>query len=205
MDRAPMVTPALARSRPLLTFALALFLGACGQTIPPKRTSDVRITVPTPGSARAVIQTLEPPPSPSPSPSPSPTPGPTPLEPPRSASIVSSAGSQQGALSSSGCWLYGDGRNDCSSHPPAQQTAGLAVRKGETIRITIDAPAPPDEETVKAYQGTRSGPATPVQPGLTSSLQINLEPGRYDMDLCATWKGHGEAVCWLFRLEVSGS
>lgn len=85
------------------------------------------------------------------------------------------------------------------------QAQGLAVRRGETVTLFIEALVRPTSMTIRPFQGTRTDyPQKSLEPALESGLVIELDPpGTWDMDLCATWRGHGEAVCWLFRLEVS--
>lgn len=164
------------------------------------------MTVPSPPSRAGAIATLEPPPTPTPTPVPVPaTPRPTatPLDPPSEATIRAASGTQRGAPNSY-CWVYGDGRSECRDTVTPSQPTALAVKKGETVLLRIGAAAPPNEEKIRPFQGSRSGyPQQAVDPALETSLQIDLDPGVWDMDLCATWRGHGEPVCWLFKLSVS--
>jgi hypothetical protein len=193
-------------SRGALASALVV-LAFCGQTGPHRNRPAVRVTVPSQRPRDAAIETLEPAPTPSPSPSPGqptpPRPTPTPLEPPRSATIRAAAGAQKGAQSSH-CWVYGDGRSACRTYPVPSQSSPLRVRKGESVILSIDAAISPNEEKIRPFQTSRDGyPQSTIDPALETSLEIDLDEGVWDMDLCATWRGHGPPVCWLFRLEVS--
>lgn len=69
--------------------------------------------------------------------------------------------------------------------------------------LVIDADRPPDEESIRPFQGQRAGyPAQRIDAALETELVIDLDPGTWSMDLCATWHGHGQPICWLFSLQV---
>ncbi|HYZ91086.1 MAG TPA: hypothetical protein VFA34_01680 [Actinomycetota bacterium] len=157
---------------------------------------------------RIAIRTLEPGPSPSPSPTPSPTPlatpTPLPIGPPRSATITSAAGTQKGNVSSF-CWSDQVGAPaKCYSHEQKRQAKGLVVHKGEKVLLRIDAQIAPDDESVRPFQHSRSGyPSQRIDPALETELTVDLPEGEWSMDLCATWHGRGQPICWLFALSVA--
>jgi hypothetical protein len=167
----------------------------------------VRIEGPSFEPRRIAIRTLEPGPSPTPTPTPSPTPvptpTPTPVPPPSSASMTSAAGTQEGDVSSY-CWSEQvGGPSRCYSHDRPHQDKGLLVHKGEKVLLKIDAQIPPDDESVRPFQGSRSGyPSQRIDPALETELTVDLPEGDWSMDLCATWHGRGQPICWLFALAV---
>lgn len=110
-------------------------------------------------------------------------------------------GSQVGAPSSY-CWT-GGGKGACQDYPAPSQASSLQVKRGEVVTLKLDADKAPDAESIRPFQGpTRTGyPSSKIDPALQTSLTIDLEPGEWNMDLCATWTGHGQP-CWLFRLSV---
>ena len=187
-----------------VTLAFLVALASCSGRSGP---GTVRIDGPSFEPRRVAIRTLEPGPTPTPSPTPSPTPVPTPtpvpVPPPSEATITSAAGTQTGDPNSF-CWseqVGGPAR--CYSHDAPSQPAGLLVRPGEHVMLRIAAQIPPDEESVRPFQGSRSGyPAQRVDPALQTELTVDLPEGDWSMDLCATWHGRGQPICWLFRLEV---
>lgn len=167
----------------------------------------VEIDGPTISPGRVSIRTLEPgaTPTPTPSPSPTPTPGPTPtpIPPPRSVIITSEAGTQNGSPSSF-CWAEQEGgRTTCYDHPPPSQEQALPVRQGEAVIVKIGAQIPPDDESIRPFQGSRSDyPSQAIDPALETELTIDLPEGEWSMDLCATWFSRGDSICWLFKLDV---
>ena len=167
----------------------------------------VRIEGPSFEPRRIAIRTLEPGPTPTPTPTPSPTPVPTPtpppVPPPRSATVTSAAGTQAGDVSSF-CWSEQVGAaSRCYSHDQPSQPKGLVVRKGERVLLRIDAQIPPDDEAVRPFQGSRSGyPSQRIDAALETELTVDLPEGDWSMDLCATWHGRGQPICWLFRFDV---
>ncbi len=167
----------------------------------------VKIDGPSFEPRRISIRTLEPGPtlSPSPSPSPSPTPGPTPIPvpPPRAASVTSAAGTQQGAVSSF-CWSEQvGGPSRCYTHDQRAPSSGLVVTSGERVLLRIDAHLSPDDESIRPFQGSRSGfPSQRVDAALETELTVDLPEGPWSMDVCATWHGRGQPICWLFQLDV---
>lgn len=77
------------------------------------------------------------------------------------------------------------------------------MRAGETVLLRLDADRRPSEETVRPFQGSRGEyPAQRIEPALETELRMDLEPGNWSLDLCATWHGHGQPVCWLFTVTV---
>lgn len=148
-----------------------------------------------------MIQTLEPPPTPTPTAPP--TPPPPPMEAPTGAALQAASGSQAGAPSSF-CWsASAGGHADCRDLPPPVQAEGLSVRRGETVTVEIQATAAPSDASIRPWQGSSEGvPSQRIEPALVGRLQLDLEPGDWSMDLCATWRGHGKR-CWLFRLDVA--
>lgn len=189
----------------LVVLAPPLILGACsGRTGP----GAVQIQGPSFEPRRIAIRTLEPGPTPSPTPSPSPTPEPTatptPIPPPRAATITSAAGTQAGQISSF-CWSdQVGGASECYSHEQPGQPNGLVAKSGEKLMLRLEAQIPPDEESVRPFQGTRSDfPSQRIDPALETELTIDLPEGIWSMDVCATWHGRGQPICWLFKLDVS--
>lgn len=171
-----------------------------GEPVVTVRAPDIR-------AGDAASRTLEPlvtpAPTPTPPPTPSPTPAPTPppLSAPRGATITSQAGTQQGAVQAF-TWSSGSGPGEHhgGEDPPSEP---ILVRQGEVTLLTIDADRAPDEEQIRPFQGTREGaPTTRVAPALTVELTVDLGTGDWSMDVCATWHGHGQPVCWVFRLTV---
>lgn len=187
-------------------FLLPLFvLSACGGKA---GSGTVKIEGPSFEPRRVAIKTLEPGPTPTPTPSPTPTPvptpTPTPIPPPQGASVTSQAGRQEGAVSSF-CWSDQVGSAArCYRHDEQNQATSLPVRKGEVVLLRIDAHMSPDDESIRPFQGSRSGyPSQRVEPALETELTINLPEGEWSMDLCAAWHGRGQPICWLFKLAVS--
>jgi len=170
----------------------------------------VDVRVPDPAISDVAPRTLAPVPTPEPTPtpiaSPSPTPGPTPtpLPPPKAASLQTSGGTQLGAPGAY-CWTpVRGGASDCYDNPPPSQSKQLRARSGEVGLLKIDAVRAPNEETVRAFQGSRAGyPANRIEPALRTDLTIDLPEGTWSLDVCATWYGHGEPICWLFVLDVA--
>lgn len=194
--------------RAVLNLALALLaVAACGG--PGRGDPTVEVGVPSIEPRRVNIRTLEPGPTPTPTPMPTPTPvpatpGPTPqpLSPPRGSTITAASGTQRGAPNSY-CWTSG-GQSTCFDNPPPNQPTALAVRQGERTILRIEADRGPDEEAIRPFQGSRAGyPSTRVEAALETELTIDLRPGEWQMDVCATWFGHGETVCWLYALQVT--
>jgi hypothetical protein len=187
----------------LLLGALAL-LAACGGR---SRANVIKVDVPTIEPRRVAIQTLEPAPAPTASPTPSPTPLPTaspvPVPPPRAATITAAAGSQRGDVGSY-CWSEQvGGPSDCYTNDAQSQPSVLQVAPKEKVLLRIDAQISPDEESVRPFQGSRSGfPDQQIDPALETELTIDLPDGTWSMDLCAAWHGRGQPICWLFKLKV---
>jgi hypothetical protein len=185
--------------------ALTVMSGCGGRS----RANVIKVDVPSIEPRRIPIQTLEPapPPSPSPTPSPSPeaTPTPVPVAPPRAATITSAAGSQKGDVGSY-CWSdQVGGSPQCFTNDAPSQTSVLQVKPKEKIILRIDAAIPPDDESVRPFQGSRSGfPDQQIDPALETELTIDLPDGTWSMDLCAAWHGRGQPICWLFKLKVGG-
>ena len=184
---------------------VAVFAGAaCGGS---RSGGTVTIGGPSLEPRRVTIRTLEPgprpTPTPSPTPSPSPGPPPSPIPPPAGATITSAAGTQEGAPNSF-CWSTQVGAaSSCYEHAEPSQGGKLIVRRSETALLRIEARIPPSEESVRPFQGSRSGfPAQPVDPALETDLTVDLPPGEWSLDLCATWHGRGQPICWLFRFDV---
>jgi len=200
-----------APNRRILIVLLPLFaLAACGGKA---RNGDINIVGPSlPPLQTVPIRTLEPVPSDTPTPSPTPistatgTPLPTgtPVPPPSAATITSHAGTQQGAPSSF-CWSdYEGGQSTCYTHNQQNQATSLGVKSGEKVLLKISAQIPPNEESVRPFQGSRSGyPAQNIDPALQTDLTVNLPEGKWSMDLCATWHSRGQPICWLFALNVT--
>lgn len=190
----------------LPVLALAVALGAsCGG---PGRSGPVRIGAPTisPDGGGA-FRTLEPGPTPSPTPSPTPTPTPgptpTPLPPPAGATITSAAGTQEGDPASY-CWSSQvGGPSQCYEHAPPSQPNALLVGEKEVVLIRLDARTAPDQESVRPFQGSRTGyPSQDIPPAIETDLTVDLPKGEWQVDLCATWHRRGDPVCWLFRFDV---
>ncbi len=188
--------------RPLLLLLVVLTaLAACSGR---SGNDAVQIEGPSFSPNRVNIRTLEPGPSPpTPSPSPVPTPSPEPVAAPRGASVTSAAGTQQGQVSSY-CWSEQVGAPaKCYSHEQPGQPKDLVVKHGEKVLLRIDAQIPPNEESIRTFQGTRSGfESQRIDPALETELTVNLPEGGWSMDLCATWHNRGQPICWLFELEV---
>jgi hypothetical protein len=72
--------------------------------------------------------------------------------------------------------------------------------------VRIAAHIPPNEESIRPFQGSRSDyPAQLIDPALETELTIDLPEGLWHMDLCATWHGRGDSICWLFAFEVAAA
>lgn len=176
-------------------------MAACGHARPAKSVG-VRINVPTPPGSGSAFATLQPPPTPTPSPVPTPTP--PPLEPPSRADIRAASGTQQGAPASF-CWVYEGGRTTCREYPPPSQPQALVVGRSENVVVRIETTRVPTDQTVRPFQGRREDyPETKLVPGAEIQVKFDLDPGTWDVDLCARWRGHGDKVCWLFKVEVGG-
>lgn len=188
----------------VLPLVVVLFV-ACGGS---GRSGPVRIGAPSipPGDGNPA-ETLEPGPTPTPTPvpTPTPTPGPTPtpLPPPAGATITSGGGTQEGAPNSF-CWSSQvGGPSRCYEHSPPSQPKSLLVAAKETVLVRIEAQTPPDDESVRPFQGSRAGyPSQQIDPALETDLTVDLPKGEWSLDLCATWHGRGDPICWLFRLDV---
>jgi hypothetical protein len=182
-----------------------LLMAACGGKA---GGSVVKIEGPSYEPRRVAIRTLEPAPPPTPSPSPSPTPVPTPtplpVMAPKQATITSAAGTQKGDVGSY-CWSEQvGGPSECVTNDAPEQTTVLAVKAKEKVLLRLDATIPPNEESIRPFQGSRSGyPDQAIAPALETDLTVNLPEGTWSMDLCATWHGRGQPICWLFKLQVS--
>ncbi len=161
-----------------------------------------------PEPSRIAIQTLEPGPEPTPTPTPSPTPSPTATPPgvpaPKSASLQAAAGTQKGSLEPPACWSEQvGGPSSCTDGGSPSQPQALAVKQKEKVLLRIDASIPPNGESIRPFQGTRSGfPSNPIDPALETELTIDLPKGEWSMDLCGEWDGRGQ-VCWLFEVNVT--
>jgi hypothetical protein len=182
-----------------------LVLAACGG---PSRANVIKVDVPSVEPQRIPIRTLEPGPSPTPTPTPSPTPVPTatplPVPPPRAATITSGAGTQQGDVGSY-CWSEQvGGPSKCYTNDAPSQATILPVKPKEKVILRLDARIAPDDESIRPFQGSRSGyPDQQISPALETELTIDLPEGTWSMDLCAAWHGRGQPICWLFKLKVS--
>lgn len=201
------------RRKLILRFVLVvplLALAACGGQA---RGGPIKIEGPSlPPLQTIPIRTLEPIPSdtPAPTPTPSPTstaraaPSGTPIPPPAGATITSHGGTQSGAPSSF-CWSDQEGGpSTCYTHDHQDQATSLAVRSGEKVVLKIQASISPDEESIRPFQGSRSGyPSQNIDPALQTDLTVNLPEGKWSMDLCATWHSRGQPICWLFALNVT--
>lgn len=201
----------LARSRSRLIMArrrLAvlslLVLAACGGR---SRANVVKVGVPSIEPERIAVRTLEPAPPPTPTPTPTPTPVPTPspepVAPPRQATITSAGGVQHGDVGSY-CWSEQvGGPSRCYTNDRPSQPSSLPVSPKEKVILRIDVAIPPDDESIRPFQGSRSGyPDQQVEPALETELTIDLPNGTWSMDLCAAWHGRGQPICWLFKLKV---
>jgi hypothetical protein len=183
---------------------LLSLLAACGGR---SRANVIKVDVPSIEPQRVPIRTLEPAPAPTPSPSPSPTAVPTaspvPMPPPRAATITSAAGSQKGDVGSY-CWSeHVGGPSTCYTNDAPTQPDVLMVKSKEKVILRIDAAASPDDESIRPFQGSRSGfPDQQIEPALETELTIDLPDGTWSMDLCAAWHGRGQPICWLFKLKV---
>ncbi len=186
-----------------LLLPLVLF-AACGGR---SRANVIKVDVPSIEPGRVAIRTLEPAPPPTPSPTPSPTPIPTasplPVPPPNAATITSAAGSQAGDVGSY-CWSDRvGGPSRCYTNDAPAQTGVLAVEPKEKVILRIDSGIPPDDESIRPFQGSRSGyPDQSIDPALETELTIDLPDGTWSMDLCAAWHGRGQPICWLFKVKV---
>jgi hypothetical protein len=185
-----------------------MLAAACGG---PARDDAIKIEGPSlPPLQTIPIRTLEPVPSDLPSPSATPTAvptaaaTPTPVPPPAGATMTSHAGTQKGAPSSF-CWSDQEGGpSTCYTHDRQSQATNLAVKSGEKVILKIAETIPPDEESVRPFQGSRSGyPSQEIDPALQTDLTVNLPAGNWSMDLCATWHNRGQPICWLFAMAVS--
>lgn len=185
---------------------LPLLFAACGGAA--RGDNVVKIEGPEFEPKRVAIQTLEPPPPPTPTlkptPTPEPTPTPVPVPPPRLATLRSAAGLQQGDVGSY-CWSEQvGGPSKCFTNDPPSQPDALAVKPKEKLILSLDAQIPPSEESVRPFQGSRSGyPDQQIDPALETELTIDLPKGTWSMDLCAAWHGRGQPICWLFKVYVS--
>ena len=110
---------------------------------------------------------------------------------------------QKGSVGSY-CWSQQiGGQSQCFTHDTPKQDAALKVKTKEKVNLHIDVQIPPDDESIRPFQGSRSGyPDQSIQPAQTTELTIDLQPGTWSMDLCATWHGRGQPICWLFKLNV---
>jgi hypothetical protein len=185
--------------------ALTALSAACGGNA--EGDSVLKVDGPSFEPQRIAIQTLEPGPAPTPTPSPSPTPSPTEQPPgvpaPKVATVRSAAGVQQGDVRSY-CWYeQPGGKSKCYTHDEPSQSSSLRVKQKEKVLLKLDAQIPPNEEAIRPFQGTRSGfPDQPIDPAQETELTIDLPKGTWSMDLCATWHGRGQPICWLFQLEI---
>lgn len=191
--------------RRLLVFVLLVLVAtACGGS---KKPGAVRIGGPSSEPGRVAVRTLEPGPTPTPTlpPTPTPTPGPTPtpIPPPAGSTVTSQGGTQEGAPASF-CWSEQvGGRTRCRDYAPPTQPGQLVVKSGETVLVRIEAQIPPDDETVRPFKESRTGyPSQRIEPALETDLTVDLPKGDWNMDLCATWHGRGDPICWLFRFDV---
>ncbi len=201
------------RSKLILRVVLAVLLTALAACGGKSRRNSVTIEGPSiPPLQRVAIQTLEPAPSETPTPSPTPaptssalaTPSGTPIPPPAGATLQSGAGTQKGSVSSF-CWSDQEGgQSKCYTHDQQAPASALKVKSGEKVLLRIQAQIAPDQESVRPFQGTRSGyPASQIDPALETDLTVNLPEGKWSMDLCATWHNRGQPICWLFSLNLT--
>jgi hypothetical protein len=183
----------------------AMSLASCGG--PARGDSVVKIEGPSFEPERIAIRTLEPGPEPTPTPSPTPTPKPTSPPPgvpaPRVATVRSAAGTQVGDPGSY-CWSEQvGGPPKCYTNDSPSQASNLVVKQKEKVLLSLDAQIPPNDESIRPFQGTRSGfPDQQIDPAVETELTIDLPKGEWSMDLCATWHGRGQPICWLFKLDV---
>jgi hypothetical protein len=195
---------------PLVFLALfGLLLASCGGNAKGGDNDVVRIDGPDlPEPSRIAIQTLEPGPTPTPTPEPTPTPVPTPTPPgvpaPKSASLTAATGTQKGSAEPPSCWSEQvGGPSSCNDAAAPAPATSLSVKQKEKVLLRIDAKIPPDGESIRPFQGTRSGyPDNPIDPALETELTIDLPKGEWSMDLCGSWDGRGQ-LCWLFKVNVT--
>lgn len=185
-----------------LVVVLSLLAAACGGSSVGDEPV-VRVDGPEEPAGAPDARPLESPPTPVPTPTPTPEPTPPPLAAPAGARMEAQAGSQEGAVGSF-CWTERPGGSGaCFDHPPPSQEESLTVRSGEAVLLVIEADRAPDEQSIRPFQGQRQGhPSQQISPALQTDLTINLPPGEWEMDLCSTWRGHGQPICWLFEMEV---
>lgn len=198
------MTTVMRRSALVALVLPLVLLAACGGR---SRANVIKVGVPSIEPERISIRTLEPAPPPTPTPTPSPTPSPSPtpdpVPPPRAATITSGAGAQGGAVGSY-CWSEQvGGPSTCYRNDAPEQASVLAVKPSEKVLLRIDATIAPDDESIRPFQGSRSGyPDQRIDPALETELTIDLPEGTWSMDLCAAWHGRGQPICWLFKLKV---
>jgi hypothetical protein len=191
-------------SRRVLILLPLLVLAACSGK---PKTGVVKVDGPSFEPRRVNIQTLEPAPPPTPTPKPTatpkPTPTPTPVPPPRTATLRAASGVQRGDVGSY-CWSdQVGGPSECFSNEPPTQPRALPVKAGEKVLLALDATIPPNDESIRPFQGSRSGyPNQQIEPALETELTVDLPKGEWSMDLCATWHGRGQPICWLFKVDV---
>jgi len=193
--------------RRLLASVPLIALAACGGQA---RGGPIKIEGPSlPPLQTIPIRTLQPVSSATATPSPTatavPSPTGTPIPPPSGATMTSQAGTQKGAPSSF-CWSDQEGGpSTCYTNNQQGQASSLGVKSGEKVVLKIEATIPPDEESVRPFQGSRSGyPSQTIDPALQTDLTVNLPAGKWSMDLCATWHSRGQPICWLFAMNVAG-
>jgi hypothetical protein len=193
------------RAPALLLLLLMPLLASCGG---PSRANVIKVDLPSVEPRRIAIQTLEPGPTPTPTPKPTPTPEPTPtatpVPPPQGATVTSATGTQKGDVGSY-CWSdQVGGPSRCFTNDPPEQASELPVKRNEKVILRIAASIPPNDESIRPFQGSRSGyPDQQIVPALETELTIDLPQGTWSMDLCAAWHGRGQPICWLFKLKVS--
>ena len=196
--------PPISLASIVVVVALAL-LGGCGGQ---PRANVIKVDVPSIEPDRLVTLEPAPPPTPTPSPSPTPlaTPSPTPVPPPRAAHITSASGTQRGDVGSF-CWSEQvGGPSQCYTNDAPTQENVLTVQPKEKVVLRIDAGIPPDDESIRPFQGSRSGyPDQSIEPALETELTIDLPDGTWSMDLCAAWHGRGQPICWLFKIKVGAA
>ena len=187
--------------------ALAAMAASCGGKA--RGTDTVKIEGPSFEPQRVPIRTLAPAPTDAPTPIPTPTssasalPTETPIPPPSGSTITSAAGTQKGDVGSY-CWSDQVGApSQCYHNDDPVQASALKVKQHEKVKLHIDVQIPPDDESIRPFQGSRSGyPDQSIQPAQSTELTVDLAPGTWSMDLCATWHGRGQPICWLFKLSV---